>query len=115
MSAVKSCVVRTMHKYGIELPKSGKDTIKHARKLDQKNRNTLYMTAFSKEIGNLMIAFKMKNHGEMAPPGWHKETGHVVWDIEMDFTRKVRWVKGGHKTPNPTTTNYLGVVSQESI
>jgi len=33
----------------------------------------------------------------------------------MDFTRKARWVKDGHKIPNPTTTNYLGVVSQESI
>jgi hypothetical protein len=33
----------------------------------------------------------------------------------MDFTRKARWVKDGHKTPNPTTTDYLGVVLRESI
>jgi hypothetical protein len=66
-------------------------------------------------MGDLMIAFEMKNHGEKAPPGWHKATGHVVWDIKMDFTRKARWVKDGHKTPNPTTTNYSGVVSRESI
>ena len=73
------------------------------------------MTALSKEMGNLMIAFEMKNHGEEAPPGWFKATGHIVWDVKMDFTRKARWVKDGHKTPNPTTTNYLSVVSQESI
>ena len=115
VSAVKSRVVRTTHKYGIELPKPGKDTIEHARKLDQKNGNTLYMTALQKEMGDLMIAFEMKDHGEKAPPGWHKATGHVVWDIKMDFTRKARWVKDGHKTPNPTTTNYSGVVSRESI
>ena len=57
-----------------------------------------------------MIASKMNNHGEKAPPGWHKAIGHVIWDVKMDFTRKARWVKNGHKTPNPTTTNYMGVV-----
>ena len=115
MSAVKSRVVRTTHKYCIELPRPGKDTIENARKFNQKNRNTLYMTALSKEMGKPMIAFKMKNYGEKAPPGWHKATGHIVWDAKMDFTRKARWVKDDHKTPNPTTTNYLGVVLRESI
>ena len=33
----------------------------------------------------------------------------------MNFTRKDRWVKDGHKTPNPTATNYLSVVLRESI
>ena len=33
----------------------------------------------------------------------------------MDFARKARWVKDSHKTPNSTTTNYLGVVLWESI
>ncbi len=33
----------------------------------------------------------------------------------MDFTRKARWVKGGHKIPDSTTSSYAGVVSRESI
>ena len=33
----------------------------------------------------------------------------------MDFTRKIRWVKDGHQTPNPKTSCYAGVVSCESI
>ena len=33
----------------------------------------------------------------------------------MDFTRKARWVKDGHKTPNSTTTRFSGVVSRDSI
>ena len=33
----------------------------------------------------------------------------------MDFTRKARWVKDGHRTPDPTTSAYAGVVSRESI
>ena len=115
VSAVKSRVVRTTHKYGIELPKPGKDTIENARKLDEKNGNTLYMTALNKEMSDLMIAFEMKNHGEKAPPGWFKTTGHIIWDVKMDFTRKCRWVKDGHKTPASTTSNYSGVVSRESI
>ena len=33
----------------------------------------------------------------------------------MDFTRKARWVKDGHRTPDPTTSNYAGVVSRERV
>ncbi len=33
----------------------------------------------------------------------------------MDFTRKARWVSDGHRTPDPTTSAYAGVVSQESV
>ncbi len=33
----------------------------------------------------------------------------------MDFTRKARWVKDGHLTPDPDTSNYVGVVSRESV
>jgi len=50
-----------------------------------------------------------------APPGWSKVTGHIVWDVKMDFTRKARWVLDGHKTPDPIYSNFAGVVSRESI
>ena len=33
----------------------------------------------------------------------------------MDFTRKARWVKDGHKSPDSTTSSFAGVVSRESI
>ena len=33
----------------------------------------------------------------------------------MDFTRKTRWVKDGHKSPDSTTSSFAGVVSRESI
>ena len=33
----------------------------------------------------------------------------------MDFTRKARWVKYGHRTPDPETSSYSGVVSCKSI
>jgi hypothetical protein len=28
-------------------------------------------------------------------------------DVKMDFTRKARWVKDGHKTPDSITSSYL--------
>jgi hypothetical protein len=33
----------------------------------------------------------------------------------MDFTRKARWVKDGHKTPDSETSSFAGVVSCDSI
>ena len=33
----------------------------------------------------------------------------------MDFTRKSRWVKDGHKTEDPLGSNYSGVVSRDSV
>ena len=69
------------------------------------------MTPLDKEMGSLMIASKIKNHGAKVPPSWFKVTGHIIWDVKMDFTRKARWVKDGHKkTPVSTTTNYSGDV-----
>ena len=35
--------------------------------------------------------------------------------MKMFFTRKARWVKDGHRIPDPDTSSYAGVVSRESI
>jgi len=50
-----------------------------------------------------------------APPGWTKASGHLVFDIKMDFTCKARWVKDGHRTPDAESSSYAGVVSKEII
>ena len=44
-----------------------------------------------------------------------KSSGHWMFDVEMNFTRKSRWVKDGHRTPDPTTSIYAGVVSRKII
>ena len=33
----------------------------------------------------------------------------------MDFTRKARWVKYGHRTHDPKESNHAGVVSRDSV
>ena len=64
---------------------------------------------------NVGIAFDLLEQLERVPPGWNKASRHIIFDIKMDFTRKARWVKDGHKTPDPTTSAYAGVVSRESV
>jgi hypothetical protein len=61
------------------------------------------------------VTFEVLGEGEQAPPAWSKVTGHLVFDVKMDFTRKLRWVLDGHKTPDPIGSNYAGVVSRESV
>ena len=64
---------------------------------------------------NIGIAFEVLDEGKSAPPGWKKVTGHLIWDVKMDFTWKARWVLDGHKMANPIGSTYAGVVSRESV
>ena len=62
-----------------------------------------------------MIAFEILEPGQKSPPSWYKATGHIIFYVKMDFTRKARWVKDGHKTPDLTNSSFAGAVSWESI
>jgi hypothetical protein len=66
-------------------------------------------------MSNVCVAFKNLGPNERAHLGWHKALGHIIFDVKMDFTHKVRWLKDGHETPNSTTPSFAGVVSRESI
>jgi hypothetical protein len=83
--------------------------------LDTKNGNDFWRKALEKEMTNIGIAFEVLDDGVKAPVGWSKVTGHLVWDVKMDFTRKARWVLDGHLTPDPIGSTYAGVVSRESV
>jgi hypothetical protein len=58
------------------------EVIKNAEELDLKNGNTFWMDSLAKEMGNLVIAFKLLEPGQKAPPGWTKTTGHVIFDVK---------------------------------
>ena len=111
LSKVKARIRKTTQKYGIEIPTS----VSHAMAIDERNGNTLWKDALAKEMTEVGIAFEVLNDGQHAPVGWRKTTGHLVWDVKMDFTRKARWVLDGHKTPDPIGSTYAGVVSRESV
>ena len=40
---------------------------------------------------------------------------HVIFDVKMDFTRKARFVAGGHTTDTPAAITYLSVVSRNRV
>ena len=100
-----------MHKYGVEIPRD----VEHAHEIDARNGNTLWRDTLKKEMYNVGVAFEILDEGVHAPHGWKQVTGHLVWDVKMDFTRKARWVLDGHKTPDLIGSTYAGVVSRESV
>ena len=111
MSDVNKRICKTTHKYGIEIPTS----VEHSYARDKKNGNTFWRDAIRTEMRNNGIAFNILPTGEQAPKGWHKVTGHLIFDVKMDFTRKSRWMLDDHKTPDLIGSTYAVVVSHESV
>ena len=111
ISGMIARVKKVTHKYGVELP----TTVQEAFDLDKKNGNTLWRDALTKEMENLKVAFDILERGQAPPPGYKKASGHIIFDVRMTLERKARWVKDGHKTPQPDNCTYAGVVSRESV
>jgi hypothetical protein len=97
LSAEKDRVRKKTRKYGIKVSRS----LVRAKELDRINGNTLWMDALKLEMHNIGVAFEVLEDGKSAPQGWTKASGHIIWDLKMDFTRKARWVLDGHKLPTP--------------
>ena len=66
-------------------------------------------------MGNVLVAFDILDPDTKIPVGWSKSSGHIIFDVKMDFTCKARWVKDGHLTHAPVQSTHSGVVSRESI
>ena len=98
-------------KNGIEIPLD----VEHAGQLDKLNGNDLWTKALAKEMYNVGVAFEILGAGQRAPKGWRLATGHLIWDVKMDFTQKARWVLDGHKMSTPEGTTFGSVVSRESV
>lgn len=111
VAAMKSRVKKATHKYGVEIPRS----VSHAHTIDEKNGDTLWKQAIDKEMLNVGVAFETIENDKPTPVGWSKVTGHMIFDVKMDFTRKARWVLDGHQTPDVEGSTYAGVVSRESV
>jgi len=106
----KRFIVRT-HKFGIEIPRS----TKRALEIDRESGTDLWRKAIEKEMKNNSSAFEILDTEEVVPVGYTKITCHLIFDIKMDFTRKARFVAGGHLTAPPKESVYSSVVSRESV
>ena len=111
IASVRARVRKFTHKYGIEIPR----TVEDAHRIDEKNGNHFWRDAIIKEMENLKVAFDILPDGKEQPPGYTPASGHMVFDVRMTLERKARWVKDGHKTPEPSWSTYAGVVSRESV
>ena len=100
ISGLNSRVQKRTHKFGIRIPKD----ITKAIRLDGINGNRLWQDALDKEMFEVGVAFKILNENEPLPVGYKKTSGHLIFDCKMDFTRKARWVKDGHLTPDLETS-----------
>jgi hypothetical protein len=47
--------------------------------------------------------------------GYQEIRCHLVFDVKMDFTRKARFVAGGHLTKTPASITDASVVSPDSV
>ena len=97
LSAIKSRIRKTTHKYGIEIPKS----IKHGHRLDKENINKFWRDDNTTKINNAGVAFEVLTEGQNPPVRWPNVTRHLIWDVEMDFTRKAIWILDRQKNPTP--------------
>ena len=111
ISAVNSRVKKVTMKYGHEVPRNLDD----CRRIDAANGDSHWAKAIDKEMPNVKVAIEILEKDQVTPIGWKISSGHLVFDVKMDFTRKARWVKDGHRTPTPVESNYAGVVSRESV
>jgi len=47
-------------------------------------------------MSNNKLAFKFLNEDESVPVAYKWIRCHMIFDVKMDFTRKARYVAGGH-------------------
>jgi Reverse transcriptase (RNA-dependent DNA polymerase) len=111
LSKIKSKYWKRTHKFGIQVPKS----VKEALDIDKETGTDLWRKAIEKEMTNTQSAFRILNENEKVPVGYQFIKCHMIFDVKMDFTRKARFVAGGHMTETPASLTYSSVVSRESV
>ena len=109
---------RTTHKYGIQLPHSADE----AFRIDTKMNNRLWATAIDKELSKVKVAWEVRDDLNVEDCrtgkqliGYTEIKCHMIFDVKMDFTRKARFVAGGHMTEAPATITYSSVVTRDSV
>ena len=85
----------------------GSSSLKEALALDVKNSNNYWSEAVGKEMGTIVVAFEILEPNARPPPGWTRSSGHLIFDVKMDFTQKACWVKDGHRTPDAITSEVV--------
>ena len=107
---VTSRIRRTTHKHGVEVPTS----LNHVDDVDSMNKNTFWKDDIAKEMKSIDFAFEMLETVKVAPIGHNRTSGHVMFDVKIDFTRKAIWVLDEHRNPSPEGSVHAGASCRES-
>ena len=67
-------------------------SVDHAYGIDNNNKDKFWRYATRKEMHNHGISFYIIYSDQHVPVGWRNVTGHMVFDVNMYFTRKALWV-----------------------
>ena len=98
-------------------------TVEEALAIDKETGTDFWQKALGKEMTKVKVAWKSADGVTPKQAGTGKEPSligfqeircHVIFDIKMDFTRKARFVVGGHTTDTPGSITYTSVVSLDT-
>jgi hypothetical protein len=110
---------RTTHKFGIRAPK----TVKEALAINDETGTGFWRKVLGKEMTKVKVAWKnadgvtpeqAQTGKEPSLIGFQEIRCHVIFDVKMDFTRKARFVAGGHMTDTPGSITHSSVVSRDT-
>ena len=120
ISKLRSRYCKTAHKIGIWVPESVDDKLR----IDLEHENDFWAAAIKKEMDKVKVAWRLYDtHGPDEVRigkasdliGYRDIKCHMIFDMEMDYTRKARFVAGGHSTDAPSLVTYSRVVSEASV
>ena len=99
-------------KYGIIVP----STLQEVLEIDKMYGYNLSEYAIETEIYNVCVVFKLLEEDESLPARCKLIGYHIIFDVKMDLTRKVRLVVSRHRNkPVPTHLRFSSVVSRDSV
>ena len=110
----------TTHKFGIRIPKSVAEVLR----FNKEDGTDLWSSAIQKEMTKAKVAYAVVDgvtpemvRSNQVPQlrGFQEIKCHIIFDVKMDFTRKARFVAGGHLTEAPNSLTYSSVVSRDSV
>ena len=119
ISKVKGRYWRTTHKFGISVPK----TVEEALEIDEQTGTRFWSHAIAKEMTKAKVAWISRDgsptdarKGKVsALHGYQEIKCHIVFDVNMDLTRKARFCANGNETSTPASAVYSSVVSRDSV
>ena len=62
--------------------------MEHFKQIYDSNGNRFWPDVIDNKITNVAVSFETYDESKPAPIGWTKAIEHLVFDVNMDFTRK---------------------------